>query len=410
MKILVIQETNWPERYPHTQHHLMERLVLKGHEVRVIDFDFDWKRNNTSSIFKRKVIFQDVSKIMKDATIQVIRPSAINLPLIDYIFLLFSSKKELENQIIDFKPDIIMGFGILNAYTSARLASKYNIPFIYYWIDLLDSLIPEKRLQSLGRFIEAKTIQLSNKVFVTNEKLKDYVISLGAEENKISIFSSGIDFTHFHAETDGSRIRKQYGLSEEDVVLFFMGWIYHFSGLKEVVQTLVDNRDTHPEVKLLVVGEGDAYEELCVLRDQHNLESRLILPGRQSYESLPEFIAASDVCILPAYTDEKTMQDIVPIKLFEYLAMGKPVICTKLPGVMKEFQEENGIVYVDKPEDTVGAAKNLCASDQGRNLGLQGRIFVSKYDWNVISDRFEECLGDTIMKHSKKFHSTRSDK
>ena len=43
------------------------------------------------------------------------------------------------------------------------------------------------------------------------------------------------------------------------------------------------------------------------------------------------------------------MQDIVPIKMYEYMAIGKPVICTKLPGVMWEFGEGNGVLYADSP-------------------------------------------------------------
>ena len=67
----------------------------------------------------------------------------------------------------------------------------------------------------------------------------------------------------------------------------------------------------------------------------------------ETISEMPAFIAASDICLLPAYPWEKTMQDIVPIKMYEYMAMKKPVIATRLPGVMKEFGEDNGVVYVE---------------------------------------------------------------
>ena len=41
MKILLIQETDWIKRGPHQQHHLMERLALKGHEIVVIDYEIE---------------------------------------------------------------------------------------------------------------------------------------------------------------------------------------------------------------------------------------------------------------------------------------------------------------------------------------------------------------------------------
>ena len=260
MKILLIQETDWLERYPHTQHHLMERLSLKGHSIKVIDYAFDWKKDENKKIFQEKQEFQNVQKIYSGAGIDVIRPSALRIPVLEYPYLMYSHNCEIKKQIDEYKPDIIIGFGILNAYLASRLAKKYNIPFIYYWIDALDTLIPEKVFQSLGRKIERRTINNSRKYFVTNEKLKDHIIALGAKKEDIEIFSSGIDFTIFNDKIDGSAIRKTYGIKDDEIVLFFMGWIYHFSGLKEIVHELGKEKDTgkYSKIKLLVVGEGDA--------------------------------------------------------------------------------------------------------------------------------------------------------
>ena len=74
------------------------------------------------------------------------------------------------------------------------------------------------------------------------------------------------------------------------------------------------------------------------------MDNQVILTGKQPYECIPKFLAAADICLLPAYPTEKIIQDIVPIKMYEYMAMGKPVITTKLPGVMKEFGEDRGVI------------------------------------------------------------------
>jgi len=47
------------------------------------------------------------------------------------------------------------------------------------------------------------------------------------------------------------------------------------------------------------------------------------------------------------------MRDIAPIKFYEYMAMGMPVITTKLPGVVREFGDGDGVVYLDKPDDAL---------------------------------------------------------
>lgn len=50
MRILVVQESDWIERNPHQQHHLFDRLSARGHEVRVIDYPIDWRKDEGGGI------------------------------------------------------------------------------------------------------------------------------------------------------------------------------------------------------------------------------------------------------------------------------------------------------------------------------------------------------------------------
>ncbi len=174
-----------------------------------------------------------------------------------------------------------------------------------------------------------------------------------------------------------------------------MGWIYHFSGVKEVAEEL--GKGAHDNIKLMIVGDGDAYDDLIEIRDKYNMGKQLILTGKQPYDKIPEFIASSNVCILPAYADEIIMKDIVPIKFYEYMAMEKPVITTQLNGVIAEFGEDKGILYVDKPEDVVSLSSKIDIED----LGGKALEFVRDNDWNTITDTFEETLKKLIETKAK---------
>jgi glycosyltransferase involved in cell wall biosynthesis len=396
MKILVVQETDWITRFPHTQHHLFERLSLRGHTIKVIDYGFDWKKDPHKKIFQKREVFPRVSKIHNESGIDVIRPSALHIPVLEYPYLMVSHYRELSRQIKEFKPDLIIGFGILNAYLAAGLAKRHSIPFLYYWIDALDTLIPEPYFQKIGRFFERKTINKSSRLFVTNEKLKDHLAGLGADSTSIEVFSSGIDFTRFNMSIRGDAIRRRYQIREDQIVLFFMGWIYHFSGLKEVAVQLTAEKVRYDNFVLFIVGEGDAYEDMKKIHETHQLGPRLILPGKQPYTMIPEFIAASDICILPAYPDEKIMQDIVPIKIFEYMAVGKPVITTRLSGIVREFGTGNGVVFVDRPEETLQKAAELYKAENFQELGMRAHRFVEPKNWDIIADSFEKSLANVI--------------
>ncbi|WP_054864922.1 glycosyltransferase [Methanosarcina barkeri] len=82
------------------------------------------------------------------------------------------------------------------------------------------------------------------------------------------------------------------------------------------------------------------------------MDGKLILTGKIPFEEIPEHIAAADICLLPAYKNE-IMKDVVPIKLYEYMALGKPIIATNLPGVQKEFGFDSGINYIEDSTNTL---------------------------------------------------------
>jgi len=392
MNILLAQETDWLKRNPHQQHHLADNLSLRGHKVRVIDYELLWSGEKKKELFSRRQIFSGISKTCREASVTLIRPGIIKVRCLDYISLIFSHKREIKRQIREFTPHVIIGFGILNAYLAMKSSRRNNIPFIYYWIDILHTLIPFKPLQNIAKLVERKTLEQADKVLVINERLKSLVIKLGANAPRTSVVRAGVNLAQLE-ENNGDKIRTEHGIKKDDIVLFFMGWLYNFSGLREVALELVKAKNSH--FKLLIVGEGDAFNELQEIKETYDLQNRIILTGKKPYQEIPSFIAASDICLLPAYNNE-VMRHIVPIKLYEYMAMGKPVICTKLPGVIKEFAHDNGVVYVNRPEEVVKKASELVVNQNLDKLGAKARKFVENCSWDKITDEFENILKEVI--------------
>ena len=397
MRILVVQESDWLERGPHQQHHLMERLSLRGHEVRIIDFEITWTKKPRMGIYSKRNVFSGVSKACEGADVTVVRPGIVKLPLFDYGSIVFTHTVEIRRQISEFRPDVIVGFGILNTFIAMRMASRYRIPFIYYLIDALHTLIPIRKLRFLGKVLESNTLRGCDIVCVINEELKRYAIEMGAQPYKVHVVRAGIDTERFNPHLDGYGLREKLGISKDDIVLFFMGWLYPFSGLKELAVELLESGYAYPNLKLVIVGEGDIYHELRQLKRDRNLQ-QLILASWQPYERIPEFIAMADICLLPAHSNE-IMRNIVPIKMYEYMACGKPVIATKLLGIMREFGEGNGVIYVDRPEDALKEAIKLAEDRQKmRELGMKATEYIQKYSWKAITDQFEEILKELAEK------------
>lgn len=392
MRVLVVQESDWIERGPHQSHHLMERLSKRGHEIRVIDFEIAWKENRQKSVVSKRQVFNDVHRAIKDGEVTIIRPSIIRIPILDYFSLIFTHYNEIQKQIIEFKPNVIIGFGIINAYIAILLAKRESIPFVYYIIDELHQLVPEKTFRNVARYIESQNMKNADKVLSINEGLREYTINMGATKEKTEVISAGVDIESFSSE-DGKSIRLKYGIKNDDIVLFFMGWLYDFSGLKEVALELAKVKNDN--IKLLIVGKGDLWDTLHDIRKKYGLEKEIIVIDWVRYEDVPKYLSASDICLLPSYKND-IMRNIVPIKMYEYMAAGKPIISTDTYGIVKEFGNNSGIIYLDKPENAIRKAIDLVKNGKYVEFGGKSKMYVEGNSWKVITDKFERSLKEVL--------------
>jgi glycosyltransferase involved in cell wall biosynthesis len=396
MKILLVQDMDWRKKGPWQQHHLMEKLSLKGHEIRVIVFEHLWHEEKGPFLAK-PVRIEHFNRIYEGAEVTYICPSFIRFPVLDYISFLITSRKAIKREIATFHPDLILGFSsVLSNYWGMRLAKKSGIPFVYYWYDIIHVLNVPQPYGRLAFRIEKRIMKGSTRLVTINAALTEYLQTIGAPPSKIDTIPGGVDLKRFDPQgIDPQIVRQRYGFADSDTVMFFMGWIYPFSGLLEVATEVVNSAASPRSIKMLVVGRGPGLASLAEFVKEHDAQDRVILAGYRPYEEIPQLIAAADICLLPAYDNEE-MRHIVPIKIYEFLAMGKPVISTKLNGVMKEFEAGNGVQYVDKPEDVVAHAAAL-GQDQLQQESKKALNFIRRHDWDAITADFEALLTSIVQ-------------
>jgi glycosyltransferase involved in cell wall biosynthesis len=397
MKILLVQDTDWLTRNIHQHHHVGERLCLRGHELLVIDHDVMWRThgNGKGKLFLRRQVFDGVSKVVPDACVTVIRPGILRVPFLVYVSMLFTYGREISAQLRESPPDVIIGMYVLSSYLALKASKRHGIPFVFEVLESYSEMIPSTVLRPIGKLIEKTIYKGADRVVVINEGLREHAIRMGAHPETTCVIRAGVDKELFGSHVDGKTVRLQYEIAEHEKVLLFMGWLYQFSGLKELLAELAKLRREDIGVKLVIVGDGDAFEELQRMRTDLHLEDCVTLTGKQPYERMPEFIAASDICLLPAYNN-KVMHDIVPIKMYEYMTMGKPVIATRLPGIMKEFGSDNGVLWIERPEDALGKALEVIKAGTIEAHGEKARQFVRYIDWDTVVDQSEDVLLDCV--------------
>jgi glycosyltransferase involved in cell wall biosynthesis len=359
-----------------------------GHDVRVIDFEFLWPETGSDQRYRGRQEVTPDPQIIDDAQISLVRPPIVKLPVLDKASILPAHTRELHRQFKHFQPDVVVGFGILNAYLASYLGGRNDVPFIYYIIDHLHTLLSNEVLQTVAKRVESRTIRRADYVYTINEGLREYSIELGANPSNTRVVPGGVDMAKYTAG-DRRSVSLPTEIGDDETVLFFMGWVYEFSGLRELAKDLAAD-DEYDNIKLLVVGEGDLYEELQEIK-RDSLGDQLILTGRVPFEEIPHYLDYADICLLPAEHND-TMDNIVPIKMYEYLASGSPVVATRLPGLEKEFGENSGIVYTSGPNKAFETIVELLQSENYDMHAERGRQFAEKHDWPRLAKEYESHL------------------
>jgi glycosyltransferase involved in cell wall biosynthesis len=218
--------------------------------------------------------------------------------------------------------------------------------------------------------------------------MREYAIEMGGKEDRIKIIRHGVIMSEFLG-ANGEHIRDQLHFEKSDVVLFFMGWLYSFSGIDDVAEQIIAREDSR--MKLLVVGKGDLLDKMRKISSMSN--GRVVCLNWVDHKRIPEYIAASDICLLPSMK-VGIMNRIVPIKMIEYLAAGKPVIATRLEGLVKEFGEDSGVAFIDSTAQVVAKVEELLSNGSITGMSKDATRYASNCDWDDIFLEFEHYLSN----------------
>jgi glycosyltransferase involved in cell wall biosynthesis len=199
--------------------------------------------------------------------------------------------------------------------------------------------------------IEMLNLTYADLIVVVSEEMQEELIQRGIDKNKILINPNGVDTSVYSPDVDGTTIRTKYFFNKS-IVLGFIGTFGKWHGAEVLTQAfgmlLNEKNELRNKVKLLLIGDGVTMPEVKKYIETYNINQEVILTGQIPQIEGPAHLAACDILVSPHIpTPDGTKFFGSPTKLFEYMAMGKPIIASDLNQIGRILEQHKTAILCE---------------------------------------------------------------
>lgn len=254
----------------------------------------------------------------------------------------------------------------------------------------LDLLV---RNPTLASFVERWVLRRVDGVVCVIEESAARVRSLGVPEARTTV-----------VRNTPMTIERRRGVrsnqdSEGALLIAYLGLIERHRGVHDLVRAVAECRTRNWPVRLVVVGDGVGFSEIRALATEYGVLGHGVeLLGRLENQRALEVIALADVGAIP-HVPCAAWNSTIPNKLFDYMALGLPVLTTDVPPVQRiVMQEACGVCYRSGDiTDLVSKIEELRSDSARARMAEAGVIAVTdRYNWTKDSERLDAALKRVI--------------
>jgi glycosyltransferase involved in cell wall biosynthesis len=253
--------------------------------------------------------------------------------------------RRLRAAAAEFKPDVIYERYNLYLLAGLMLKRKLGIPLL---LEVNAPLVQERSahsgglsLKRLARWAEGTAWRGADYVLPVTQVLGEHVRAYGVPAERISVIPNGINEEHFAAAPAPEQAKAERGLSGK-LVLGFTGFVREWHGVDRVIRWMASSA-APVNAHLVVVGDGPVRADLERLAYDLGIADRVTFTGVIHREQVPAWVASFDIALQPAVVAYAS-----PLKLMEYLVMGKAVVAPSTPNLCEVLTDGDNAALFDE--------------------------------------------------------------
>ncbi|HEY6660878.1 MAG TPA: glycosyltransferase family 4 protein, partial [Pyrinomonadaceae bacterium] len=237
-------------------------------------------------------------------------------------------------------------------------------------------------LDLLERY-ERLNLDAAARIFVVSEVERRNLEGRGVAAHKIVVNPNGVDVERFRPGAGGVRARRELGIEDNEVVAGFVGTFGPWHGVEKLAEAIKSIPASVP-VRFLFVGSGSLHAE--VEKQLETEGSRVIFTGSVGHDRVPALLDACDILAAPHVPLADGSEFFgSPTKIFEYMAMGKAIVASRLGQIGEVLADQQTALLVEPGNagELAAAIMRLVESDGLRaQLGVKAReVAEREHTW-----------------------------
>jgi glycosyltransferase involved in cell wall biosynthesis len=254
----------------------------------------------------------------------------------------------------------------LNNLAGVILAARWRVPLVLEangseakWRQDFSSL----RFPRLAYACERVIVRRAQVVAAVSANAGEDLVAAGAPAERLRVVPNGVRLARF-AEAKPMDLPSLNGR----FVVCFVGLFYPWHGVRYLAEAFALFHRRTPTARLLLVGDGEEAPVVRSVLERHDVLRATYLPGLVPRAEAPRYMAAADVLVSPHANVRHFIGS--PIKLFEYMAAGKPIVATRV-GQIAEVLRDGDTALLVAPQDPEAMAAALERLYGDRELGAR---------------------------------------
>jgi len=311
---------------------ITRKFVLLGHDVTVFTMNDDEGSLPTRELLRgieiHRPVHIDISDSLPDVIAEDIKKWGRGIQFFSKILMYnYLSASKMVNELVrseDFKFDLVVAHDWLSIIAGISIKKELGIPLVFH-------VHSNERGRTLGNGsavvsnIENRGGQMADRVITVSYAMQDELIQAGFPAEKIRVCYNGVDPKKYSPDQVSQKridaIRQRYGLSNEDMMILFVGRLVWIKGVDKLIRAMPHVLQKVPNAKLVIVGLGDMRDYLEGLVRNLHLEDVV----KFRFEFIPEeeriaHYASCDVAVYPS------LYEPFGIVTLEAMSMEKPVV------------------------------------------------------------------------------------